>query len=58
MQDLCQYSDNELSLTVYNDEFLYKRRHRSDFKALLNELYIFTDDQWETFVNDLEDENI
>lgn len=57
MNDLTQYSENELSTLVYNDEGLYRMRHRLD-KELLNEFgLVFTDEQWEIFQNDLQGED-
>lgn len=56
MQDLTQYTDNELSLLIFNDYGLYTSRY-SLTKELLNDLgYIFTDKQWDIFKNDLENE--
>jgi len=55
-QDLTQYSDNELSLLVFNDEGLYKQRHRSYFIDDIKEFFIFTDEQLEVLQQDLQDE--
>lgn len=57
MIDCTQYSDNELSLLIYNDESLYRMRYRLD-KELLKEFNIkFTNDQWEVFQDDLNSED-
>ena len=53
-QDLTQYSSAELSLNVFNDESLYNQMHCSDFKELIGELFIYTDEQWDELQEDLE----
>jgi hypothetical protein len=56
-QDLTQYSDNELSLRVFNDEVLYSmRKERKGLKFTLDELFEYTEEQWEILVNDLDEE--
>jgi len=55
-QDLRQYSDEELSLIVMNDEGLYIDRHKSWFISQLEELFLFTDEQLEVLKQDLEDD--
>ena len=55
-QDLRDYSDNELSLLVFNDEGLYNMRHKRDFIEFINEYFIYTDDQLEVLKADLEDD--
>lgn len=55
-QDLREYSDAELSLMVFNDEGLYRMRHRRGLFEILDELFIYTDEQLETLKEDLEDE--
>ena len=52
-----EYSVDELSLVVMNDEFLYSRRH-SLTKEMLN-LYgvTFTHEQWIVLQDDLADED-
>jgi hypothetical protein len=55
-QDLTQYSDGELSLHVFNDEYLYRQRNSRHLKELLNEIFIFTDGQWEELENDLKED--
>lgn len=56
-QDLTEYSDNELSLLVFNDEWLYRQRNRRGFIDTLKEFFLFTDEQLETLKQDLEDED-
>jgi len=53
-QDIREHSDQELSLLVFNDEYLYLRRHRSDFIELIKEMFIFTDEQLQVLIEDLE----
>lgn len=55
-QDLTQYSDNELSLVVMNDEGLYRMRRNSQFIGLLKDLFLFTEEQLEVLEQDLKDE--
>lgn len=55
--DLTQYSDNELSLLVFNDEGLYKIRHNKFLMAIaLDTLFIYTDEQYDQLVVDLEED--
>lgn len=57
MQDIKQYSDKELSLLIYNDEYLYKQRH--EFYKSPSALGIFFEyrpEQLETFLSDYESE--
>jgi len=45
MQDLTEYSENELSMVIMNDEYLYNKRYNLS-KSCLNELGLkFTDEQ-------------
>jgi hypothetical protein len=53
-QDLTMHSDDELSMIVFNDEPLYKERHKPYIKQLLKAYYIFTDDQWYVLKQDLD----
>jgi hypothetical protein len=56
MQDITQYSDNELSRLVFNDEYLYWSRRKPFLKDIIDQSYIYTDEQWATLQQDLEDE--
>ena len=56
-QDITQHSDQELSLLVFNDEYLYLRRHLPSFIELIKEMFIFTDEQLQVLIEDLEEEN-
>jgi hypothetical protein len=54
--DIREYSDSELSLHVMNDEYLYKMRRRPlrHLRADLEEMFIFTIEQWEDLVETIE----
>lgn len=41
-QDLTQYSDSELSLLVFNEEWLYNDRHKPWFIDSLEEFFIYS----------------
>ena len=56
MQDLTQYSDAELSLMVFNDEGLYRDRNKSWFVDSLKDMFIFTQQQMDELLVDLEDD--
>lgn len=47
MQNLTEYCDNELSLIVMNDEFLYNKAlyDQKDLLAIIGEFFIYTTDQ-------------
>lgn len=52
--DLTQYSDMELSMQVFNDETLYRMRRRvKDLVALLDEYFIYTNEQMKVLKQDL-----
>ncbi len=57
-QDLRQYSDNELSLLVFNDEDLYKLAMRNPNRLLdvINDLFMYTEEQLNELKNDLNEE--
>lgn len=54
--DLRDYSDAELSLVVMNDEDLYKMRRQPlrHLREYLEEIFIFTTEQWEDLVETIE----
>lgn len=53
-QDLREYSDNELSLLVFNDETLYKlRRQFLIGTELLDDMFLYTNEQLETLIEDI-----
>lgn len=53
LQNLTLYSDQELSLLVFNTEYLYVHRHQFT-RSELAEHFVFTNDQWVEFQDDLE----
>lgn len=55
-QDITEFSDSELFLIVMNDEYYYRRRHRSNLREELTEHFIFTDEQWDELAQDLQEE--
>jgi hypothetical protein len=54
--DLRDFGHGELSLVVYNDEYLYNNRFRLTESELKELGFKFTSDQWVEFQNDLEGE--
>lgn len=58
MQDIREYSDAELSLIVMNDYDLYKFMRRTynlrTIREYLEEMFIFTSEQWEDLVETIE----
>lgn len=56
MQDVREYSENELSLRVFNDEGLYLMRHTSFLIEYIKTIFVFSDRQLEVLVLDLIDE--
>jgi len=65
MQDIKHYSDQELSLSFLNDEFLYRELmravRRNDFtivKELCDEYFIYDEDQLEDLKDTFNDELI
>lgn len=56
--DITEYSEGELSLIVFNDETLYKLRHNlNKLSSVLDELYIYTQEQYNELIADLDDED-
>lgn len=53
-EDLTQYSDAELSLRVFNEEWLYRVRHSRGLRSALDELFIYNGEQWAELMSDLE----
>ena len=60
MQDLTQYTDQELSLRVFNEEYFYiERNHNGNsnyLKALINEEFHYTSEQMDVLEQDLIDD--
>jgi hypothetical protein len=56
-KDISNYSEDELSMIVFNDELLYNLRNdRDNLFLALDETFIFTAEQVEVLVADLEDD--
>lgn len=59
MIDLTDFSDAELSLQVFNDEYFYTERGSVEYLiALINEEFIYTVKQLEILLDDLDGENM
>lgn len=57
MEDLTQFTDQELSLHVSNDEYLYIERCNRDYLlALVDEEFIYTQEQMKVLMQDLKDD--
>ena len=59
MNDITRYGENELSLNVFNDEFLYNqvmRGSRDYLITLINETFIYTDEQMDVLIQDLDED--
>ncbi len=57
MQNLTNYSDDELSLTVFNVESLYNIKHNREYLfRVLEESYTYTDEQREQLIVDLDED--
>lgn len=57
MKDLTLYSDRELSLQVFNDQYFYTERTNRDYiLALVREEFIFTDEQLDMLIHDLDED--
>lgn len=62
-KDLTQYSDQELSMLVQNDEVLYntymrcvRKNNIEELKNLVDDVYLYTKEQWEDLESDFESE--
>lgn len=55
-QNIKHYSDDELSLLIFNTEELYKIRYNNGFFDIIEDLYEFTPEQFSVLVNDLLEE--
>tara|TARA_R110000850_G_scaffold276171_1_gene417606 strand:+ start:679 stop:864 length:186 start_codon:yes stop_codon:yes gene_type:complete len=59
MRDLTNYSDQELSLNVFNDEYFYvERPDRKFLLALINEEFYYTNEQMVVLMSDLADDDM
>lgn len=55
--NLTVYSEDELSMQVFNDEGLYNQRHNvDDLIMLLDEYFIYTEEQKEILIEDIEED--
>jgi hypothetical protein len=58
MENITHYSEDELSLRVFNDELMY--RHRNDIKwlkeTILDEFFTYTPEQYNVLLQDIEDD--
>ena len=58
MNDITRYGENELSLNVFNDEYLYNlamRGSRDYLIDIINETFIYTDEQMDVLIQDLDE---
>ena len=55
-KDITQYSDNELSLMVFNTEGLYNMRGTFYLEEFLNDNYVYTARQWQVLQWELEED--
>lgn len=51
--NLTSYSENELSLNVFNEESLYRVRHTACLMDIIDETFEYTEDQKEVLLKDL-----
>jgi hypothetical protein len=57
MRDLRSYSKNELSLCVFNEEYFYVERGYPEYLiALVNEEFLYTNEQMGVLIHDLIDD--
>ena len=56
MEDLTQYSDDELSMWVFNDESLYRIRHTNNLNEYLSVCVKYTKAQLAVLNQDLIDD--
>jgi len=54
MNDITEYSKDELSLNVFNEQGLYLARHEPYIFDLIDEYFIYTDEQKAVLIEDLE----
>ena len=55
-QDVTKQSDRELSLIVFNDEYLYLKRRSRYFLSIIDELFTYRPEQLEVLKQDLLDD--
>ena len=57
MEDLTEYSDQELSNWVFNTECLYNARNdQAELMRIINSSFIYTAEQLQELKNDLQEE--
>lgn len=56
MENLTQYGSAELALQIFNIEGLYNIRHDDGLMGTIDELFIYTPEQLEELVQDLEED--
>jgi uncharacterized protein Smg (DUF494 family) len=56
-EDLTHYSDDELSLRVFNDEYLYTMRNRRGLFTILEEQFIYSKVQRNILIEDIAQDN-
>ena len=54
--NITMYTDQELSLRVFNEHDLYVQRHDSDFLNNLEFIFVYTPEQYEVLLQDLKDD--
>ena len=55
--NLTNYNDDELSLQVFNNEYLYNQRYNvDDLITLLDDYFIYTEDQKDVLIEDIEED--
>ena len=52
--DITKYSENELSLIVFNTEYLYRIKYNNNFLNLISLMYKHTLKQKEILINDID----
>lgn len=56
MENISMHSNDELSLRVFNDEYFYNEIHHPEYlMALIKEEYVYSDEQMDRLVEDLDD---
>ncbi len=57
METITQYSEQELSLRVFNEEYFYVERKNKEYLiALIDEEFVYTGEQMDVLMQDLLDD--
>ena len=57
MQDITMYSDDELSMHVFNVECLYNERHNLNvLLGIVQDNFVYTQEQLEVLIQDIADD--